>query len=312
MPYRLIAQTGHSIELEPRPMVVGSDPAVEIPILATMRLAPQHFRVEPHGETHKVELLAAKDILAVNGMPVRDAVLASGDVIHAGDLELVYRVHGDAGEPPPLPLPQDESSGGKSGFRLPEPRALAVVDEDAEVLEGSPQFTRSMARTGWSQELLAQRIAQEDLHEGIFMGLLAALLAAVAWAYAAQLNFGTPGAMAQFVLYLLLSLWLGNVVRRTGKGASITFGYAGAGVAVFSGLLGSYLAVYLMGVSSLFLNAPTSGLDWPTWAQKVVAATEARASGVVDLSSMMEAKSLVAYGMAAMAGFRGGNGAAEG
>jgi hypothetical protein len=92
MSYRLVAPSGHCIELQQKPIIVGSDPAADVPIVTGLGVAAQHFRLAPQGGRHHIELLSAADILAINGMPVREAVLNPGDVIHAGQLELTYRV----------------------------------------------------------------------------------------------------------------------------------------------------------------------------------------------------------------------------
>ena len=81
---------GHSLLLPEGCVSVGADPANDVPVAAHLGLAPVHFRLQPWEGGHFLEDAGSGLGTLVNGHPVNWKPLTHGDVIVAGELEVVY------------------------------------------------------------------------------------------------------------------------------------------------------------------------------------------------------------------------------
>ena len=81
---------GHTLLLPEGCVCVGADPGNEVPVVAHLGLAPVHFRLQPWEGGHFLEDAGSGLGTLVNGHPVNWKPLSPGDVIVAGELEVVY------------------------------------------------------------------------------------------------------------------------------------------------------------------------------------------------------------------------------
>jgi hypothetical protein len=71
-----------------RPVTIGRDPACDL-VLVDPRVSRRHASIEPEGGALRLRDLGSSNGLTLNGADVRDAELGLGDVVRAGDTELV-------------------------------------------------------------------------------------------------------------------------------------------------------------------------------------------------------------------------------
>ena len=88
---RLIAPTGHTMDLPPRHLTFGESPQCDIPLTAGYGLAGLHFEIAPGTDG----LFYLRDCSGghgtfINGQPASVTVLTDGDVIMAGELALRF------------------------------------------------------------------------------------------------------------------------------------------------------------------------------------------------------------------------------
>ena len=81
---------GHTLLLPEGCVSIGADPANDVPVAAHLGLAPIHFRLQPWEGGHFLEDAGSGLGTLVNGHPVNWKPLTHGDVITAGELEVVY------------------------------------------------------------------------------------------------------------------------------------------------------------------------------------------------------------------------------
>jgi FHA domain len=88
---KLIAQSGHSLDLPRRRVTLGESLGCDIPLTPGLGLAAVHFEIEPTADGNYVlrDVSAGAGTL-VNGNAVREAVLQHGNVIGAGALQLGF------------------------------------------------------------------------------------------------------------------------------------------------------------------------------------------------------------------------------
>lgn len=88
---KLIAQSGHSLELPKRRVTLGESSACEIPLAGGHGLAARHFEIEPGPDgSYVVRDVSGGAGLMVNGQVIREQVLHHGNVITAGGLRLGF------------------------------------------------------------------------------------------------------------------------------------------------------------------------------------------------------------------------------
>ena len=88
---KLIAQSGHSLDLPQLRVTLGESSTCDIPLAAGLGLAPTHFEIEPNSEGHYIirDISGGAGTL-VNGEPVLERSLQHGNVIAAGGLQLGF------------------------------------------------------------------------------------------------------------------------------------------------------------------------------------------------------------------------------
>jgi hypothetical protein len=88
---KLIAQSGHSLELPNRRVILGESPSCDIPLAAANGLAPRHFEIEPIADgSYILRDISEGSGLSLNGHPVKEQALQHGNVITAGNLSLGF------------------------------------------------------------------------------------------------------------------------------------------------------------------------------------------------------------------------------
>ena len=106
---RLIAPTGHTLDLPARHVTFGEAPECDIPLTGGYGLAGLHFEIAPgtDGISYLRDASGQAGTL-VNGRPVTVTALREGDVIQAGQLTLRFAetpAISSVGGPPPLAAP---------------------------------------------------------------------------------------------------------------------------------------------------------------------------------------------------------------
>ena len=140
---------GHTLLLPDGAVSIGADPANEVPVAAHLGLAPVHFRLQPWEGGHFIEDAGSGLGTLVNGHAINWKPLDHGDLIVAGELEVIYSESSpsDGGEfsaiavpagpaalPPPL---QSLSSYGIATATLLPPEASGL-----QVLRPTPPLVR--------------------------------------------------------------------------------------------------------------------------------------------------------------------------
>ncbi len=88
---RLIAQTGHAIDIPSQGVTFGSDAANGIMIPAVYGVAPSHFAIWQQDQEYLLRDSGSGFGLWVNGQPIQQTRLAHGDIISAGQLHLTFQ-----------------------------------------------------------------------------------------------------------------------------------------------------------------------------------------------------------------------------
>ncbi len=121
----LVATTGYSVPLSGGETYVGTDPAVQIPVMAEMGLKPRHFVIAPREGGWQLAAVEWAMVL-VNGLQVSQTEIHDGDQIVAGQLALTYRDEQEAarGQAKPilmhtLPSPVEAEPNSTSQNSLP-------------------------------------------------------------------------------------------------------------------------------------------------------------------------------------------------
>jgi hypothetical protein len=88
---KLIAQSGHSLDLPHRRVIFGESGSCDIPLAAGIGIAPEHFSIAPDAEGNCIltDLSEGLGIL-VNGQAVEECIIEHGDVISVGGLRLGF------------------------------------------------------------------------------------------------------------------------------------------------------------------------------------------------------------------------------
>ena len=86
----LCTPQGHSILLPEGRVTIGTDLSNEVPVAAHFGLAPAHFRLQPWEGGYFIEDAGSGLGTLVNGHPINWKPLIHGDVIAAGNLEVIY------------------------------------------------------------------------------------------------------------------------------------------------------------------------------------------------------------------------------
>lgn len=103
MPYLKTLDQRHRIRLSGPTITVGSDPASNIPIRPPFVVASQQFTLVESGGRYVIQNTDPGGRTHVNGHPVDEAWLNDGDVIHAGDLALLFSASAEeTGETAPI------------------------------------------------------------------------------------------------------------------------------------------------------------------------------------------------------------------
>jgi pSer/pThr/pTyr-binding forkhead associated (FHA) protein len=85
-------QAGTRFRLQARPLSAGRAPACEIQ-LVDVKVSRRHFMVVPQGSGYAVRELKSTNGVHVNAERIQgERALADGDVIRAGDTQLVFSV----------------------------------------------------------------------------------------------------------------------------------------------------------------------------------------------------------------------------
>ena len=106
---KLIAQSGHSLELPNRRVTLGESSACDIPLATGLGLAARHFEIEPGPDgNYLVRDVSGGAGTLVNGQSVQEQALHHGSVIMAGSLRLGFWN---------TELPQQEESPFLAGAR---------------------------------------------------------------------------------------------------------------------------------------------------------------------------------------------------
>jgi|GEM_PF-2515722 len=88
---KLIAQSGHSLDLPQRRVTLGESSTCDIPLATGLGLAPAHFEIEPNSEgDYIIRDISGGAGTLVNGEPVLERSLQHGNVIAAGGLQLGF------------------------------------------------------------------------------------------------------------------------------------------------------------------------------------------------------------------------------
>jgi predicted component of type VI protein secretion system len=136
---KLIAQSGHSLDLPNRRVILGESPSCDIPLAAGNGLAPRHFEIEPTADGGFI----LRDVsegsgLSLNGHPVKEQALQHGNVITAGNLSL-----GFLNAPAPAKPSSDSDAGAErtSGEACAESSLQSAVETKAlPVVETAVEF----------------------------------------------------------------------------------------------------------------------------------------------------------------------------
>jgi hypothetical protein len=116
---------GHTLLLPDGCVSVGADPSNDVPVAPHLGLAPIHFRLQPWEGGHFLEDAGSGLGTLVNGHPVNWKPLNPGDVIVAGELEVVYRHETKpATTPVPAIVAPAPPEGLMAAFPLPPPPTL--------------------------------------------------------------------------------------------------------------------------------------------------------------------------------------------
>ncbi|HEX2750717.1 MAG TPA: FHA domain-containing protein [Verrucomicrobiales bacterium] len=88
---KLIAQSGHTLDLPRRRVSLGESASCDVPLSAGLGLAPLHFEIEPRPDgNYIVRDVSGGAGLTVNDQAVQEMVLQHGNVIGAGMLRLGF------------------------------------------------------------------------------------------------------------------------------------------------------------------------------------------------------------------------------
>src|SRR5688572_13342745 len=88
---KLIAQSGHSLDLPRRRVTLGESSVCDIPLAGGLGLAPTHFEIEPNAEgQYVIRDISGGGGMLVNGEPALERALQHGNVIAAGGLQLGF------------------------------------------------------------------------------------------------------------------------------------------------------------------------------------------------------------------------------
>ena len=90
MPYLKTLDQRHGIRIRGSAVTVGSDPSSHILIRAPFVVAAHQFTLVENGGRYMIQNVDESGRTHVNGQPVQEIWLKDGDVIHAGDLALLY------------------------------------------------------------------------------------------------------------------------------------------------------------------------------------------------------------------------------
>lgn len=136
MPYLKTLDQRHRIRISGSAITVGSDAGSHIPIRPPFVVAPHQFTLVESGGRYMIQNTDPAGRTHVNGHPVEETWLKDGDVIHAGDLALLYTSSPDeTGET--APIQQRPSTPFRSTLE-PETRE---VPGDLAVTQVLPKIT---------------------------------------------------------------------------------------------------------------------------------------------------------------------------
>jgi hypothetical protein len=140
----------------------------------------------------------------------------------------------DAPDPVPEPAPRLVLGRQKlSAVQAESPEGSSGPFPDA----GMPPVTPQAADPAWINRWINDLRSKQNLSLAAVTGLLAAVVGAMLWAAVTVITNAQIGWMAVGVAALI-----GAVVRMLGRGLDRSFGWLGAGLSLFSCLLGNYLA----------------------------------------------------------------------
>jgi hypothetical protein len=151
----------------------------------------------------------------------------------------------DSQEPAAEPRPVS----GRAKLKLVQPQTASAsadspkdaggsrLDAGLSPISDQPGRTAPIADPAWIDRWIAELRSRQSLSLGIVTGLLAAVVGAMLWAAITVLTNAQIGWMAVGVAALV-----GVVVRTLGRGLDRSFGWLGAGLSLFSCILGNYLA----------------------------------------------------------------------
>ena len=102
MPYLKTLDQRHGIRISGSAVTVGSEPDNHIPIRPPFVVAPKQFTLVESGGRYLIQNTDPSGRTHVNGQPVTEVWLRDGDVIHAGELALLYMEDKEGDEDPAL------------------------------------------------------------------------------------------------------------------------------------------------------------------------------------------------------------------
>ena len=129
---KLIAQSGHSLDLPRHRVTLGESPTCDIPLAAGLGLAPRHFEIEPTPSGgYTVRDISSGPGVLVNGQAIQEKLLEHGSVICAGSLRLgfwneITAKEESAATPPATQRPVTEEALARPGIAAAKPDAVAA------------------------------------------------------------------------------------------------------------------------------------------------------------------------------------------
>jgi hypothetical protein len=147
----------------------------------------------------------------------------------------------------PDPAPKPQPISGRPRLSLvhtepsqtppPEGSGKSLPDAETPAASQTTRATNQAEDPAWIEHWIADLRRKQNLSFAAVTGLLAAVMGAILWAAITVITNAQIGWMAIGVATLV-----GAVVRTLGRGLDKSFGWLGAGLALFSCILGNYLA----------------------------------------------------------------------
>lgn len=145
---KLIAQSGHSLDLPRHRVTLGESPTCDIPLAAGLGLAPRHFEIEPNASGgYVVRDVSNGPGVLVNGLTVKEKLLEHGSVICAGSLRLGFWNETQESAPalPATPRPVTEEALTRPSMASAKPAAVPALPASPPPLAVAPVEQRAQS-----------------------------------------------------------------------------------------------------------------------------------------------------------------------